>query len=167
MRRGQHQLNGLSEALVTLHDDSALKLCTCLQESREDPYHLPEGTVELPFYPPAWPVPLAKDGKTKVWKPVVLKQSLITNAPADLVKLRTVFHMPIEDAKDRLKMGLTRMKKLCREFNIKRWPYRKLASIQELVQQMEMVRLDAFGTRRLQVNSCVCYITRHRALECA
>jgi len=37
-----------------------------------------------------------------------------------------VFHLPIQTAADSLNMGQTWLKKICRDFAIERWPYRKL-----------------------------------------
>jgi hypothetical protein len=43
------------------------------------------------------------------------------------------FEMPIRDASQVLGISLTQLKRLCREFNISRWPYRRLNSIQRRI----------------------------------
>jgi RWP-RK domain len=58
-----------------------------------------------------------------------------------LEKLQSVFHLPINDAAKALDMGVTVLKKLCRDRGIKRWPYRKLSSVDKLIQSVEAVRL--------------------------
>ncbi|CAN1839624.1 Protein RKD1 [Linum perenne] len=41
--------------------------------------------------------------------------------------------MPITKAARELKVGLTALKKRCRELGVKRWPHRKLKSLQKLI----------------------------------
>ncbi|CAN1126828.1 Protein RKD3 [Linum perenne] len=41
--------------------------------------------------------------------------------------------MPITEAAKELNVGLTRLKKMCRELGIKRWPHRKLMSLTALI----------------------------------
>ena len=53
--------------------------------------------------------------------------------------VQTVFHLPISDAASKLGMGVTVLKKQCRRINIPRWPYRKLASIEKLIESVEKV----------------------------
>ena len=43
------------------------------------------------------------------------------------------FEMPIRDASQILGISLTQLKRLCREYNISRWPYRRLNSIQRRI----------------------------------
>ena len=45
--------------------------------------------------------------------------------------------MPIQDAAKLLNTGVTVLKRKCRQYNIPRWPYRKLKSIQNLYKSME------------------------------
>ena len=55
-------------------------------------------------------------------------------------KLRSVFHLPINDAAAALGMGVTVLKKECRDRDIKRWPYRKLSSVDKLIESVKAVR---------------------------
>ena len=57
-----------------------------------------------------------------------------------LEKLRSVFHLPINDAATALGMGVTVLKKLCRDRGIKRWPFRKLSSVDKLIESVKAVR---------------------------
>lgn len=47
--------------------------------------------------------------------------------------------MPISSAAKRFDIGLTLLKKRCRELGLKRWPYRKLKSMDKLLQSIESV----------------------------
>lgn len=61
--------------------------------------------------------------------------------------LQEVYHLPINEAADQLGIGVTVLKKYCRRFNIDRWPYRKLKSMDKLIQSVEEQRaLDPQGT---------------------
>jgi hypothetical protein len=54
-------------------------------------------------------------------------------------KVQSVFHLPIADAAPLLGLGVTALKKRCRRINIPRWPYRKLASLEKLIESVEKV----------------------------
>lgn len=58
-----------------------------------------------------------------------------------LKQVQEVFHLPISEAASKLGMGVTVLKKQCRKIGIPRWPYRKLASIEKLIQSVEKVIL--------------------------
>lgn len=48
------------------------------------------------------------------------------------------FYMPISQAAKELNIGLTFLKKRCRELGIPRWPHRKLMSIQALIKNVKV-----------------------------
>lgn len=48
------------------------------------------------------------------------------------------FYMPIAEAARELKVGLTFLKKRCRELGIRRWPHRKLMSLQALINNLKV-----------------------------
>ena len=48
------------------------------------------------------------------------------------------FYMPITQAAKELDVGLTLLKKRCRELGIKRWPHRKLMSLQTLIKNVQV-----------------------------
>lgn len=54
-------------------------------------------------------------------------------------KVQSVFHLPISEAAHALGVGVTVLKKQCRRINIPRWPYRKLASVEKLIESVEKV----------------------------
>ncbi|KAI4319143.1 hypothetical protein MLD38_032778 [Melastoma candidum] len=47
------------------------------------------------------------------------------------------FYMPITQAAKELNVGLTLLKKRCRELGIRRWPHRKLMSLQTLIRNVQ------------------------------
>ncbi|KAH1089107.1 hypothetical protein J1N35_016364 [Gossypium stocksii] len=49
------------------------------------------------------------------------------------------FYMPITKAAKELKVGLTLLKKRCRELGIRRWPHRKLMSLQTLTKNLQVL----------------------------
>eukprot|EP00983_Pelagomonas_calceolata_P052580 1142905-Pelagomonas_calceolata.AAC.3 len=48
-----------------------------------------------------------------------------------------VYHLPINEAAAQLQVGVTVLKKFCRQHNVGRWPYRKLLSVDKLVRSVE------------------------------
>lgn len=55
---------------------------------------------------------------------------------SDLVKY---FDMPIAEASKKLNVGLTVLKRKCREFGIPRWPHRKIKSLDSLIQNLQVL----------------------------
>uniref|UniRef100_A0A803NF72 RWP-RK domain-containing protein n=1 Tax=Cannabis sativa TaxID=3483 RepID=A0A803NF72_CANSA len=55
-------------------------------------------------------------------------------ALSDLAKY---FDLPIVEASRNLKVGLTVLKKKCREFGIPRWPHRKIKSLDSLIRDLQ------------------------------
>ncbi|KAK9145605.1 hypothetical protein Sjap_005508 [Stephania japonica] len=51
------------------------------------------------------------------------------------------FDMPITKAAKELKIGLTALKKRCRELNIERWPHRKIQSLKSLIHNVKELGL--------------------------
>ncbi|KAL9240549.1 hypothetical protein vseg_014754 [Gypsophila vaccaria] len=49
--------------------------------------------------------------------------------------------MPISKAAKELNVGLTVLKKRCRELNIKRWPHRKIKSLESLISNVKEMGL--------------------------
>lgn len=48
------------------------------------------------------------------------------------------FYMPITQAAREMNIGLTLLKKRCRELGIRRWPHRKLMSLQTLINNFQV-----------------------------
>lgn len=53
-------------------------------------------------------------------------------------EIRKYFDMPISKAAKELNVGLTVLKKRCRELNIKRWPHRKIKSLEALINNVKV-----------------------------
>ena len=56
----------------------------------------------------------------------------------DFEEIRKYFNMPISMAAKELNVGLTVLKKRCRELNIKRWPHRKIKSLEALITSVKV-----------------------------
>lgn len=56
-------------------------------------------------------------------------------ALSDLAKY---FDLPIVEASRNLNVGLTVLKKKCREFGIPRWPHRKIKSLDGLIRDLQV-----------------------------
>ncbi|KAJ8446224.1 hypothetical protein Cgig2_015995 [Carnegiea gigantea] len=54
-------------------------------------------------------------------------------------EIRKYFDMPISMAAKELKVGLTVLKKRCRELNIRRWPHRKIKSLKALISNVKVL----------------------------
>ncbi|KAJ4714367.1 RWP-RK domain containing protein [Melia azedarach] len=60
-------------------------------------------------------------------------------ARIDLKDLEKYFDLPILEASKNLNVGLTVLKKKCREFGIPRWPHRKIKSLDGLIHELQEV----------------------------
>uniref|UniRef100_A0ACD5V959 Uncharacterized protein n=1 Tax=Avena sativa TaxID=4498 RepID=A0ACD5V959_AVESA len=77
--------------------------------------------------PAAAPVPMTTD---RVRSEKVLTFELVSQ----------YFYLPITQAARELKVGLTALKKRCRELGIPRWPHRKMKSLQALISNVEVLQ---------------------------
>ncbi|KAF3789350.1 RKD1 protein [Nymphaea thermarum] len=53
------------------------------------------------------------------------------------VELSKYFYMPITQAAKKMDVGLTVLKKKCREYGIPRWPHRKMKSLRSLIRSVQ------------------------------
>ena len=60
--------------------------------------------------------------------------------------IRDCFDLPEDQAAKKLKVSKTHLKRICREFNIRRWPYRRLKSYQSRISKAEKTISDAAAT---------------------
>ena len=63
--------------------------------------------------------------------------------------LASCFHMPSEQACRKLGIGLTVLKRQCRKFGIKRWPFRKIKSLDRLINNVSQGIVPSEGGRVL------------------
>ncbi|KAJ8536898.1 hypothetical protein K7X08_035299 [Anisodus acutangulus] len=61
----------------------------------------------------------------------------------ELDEIQRYFHVPITTAAKELRVGLTVLKKRCRELNIMRWPHRKLRSLRTLIHSVKEIGLTS------------------------
>ena len=68
-----------------------------------------------------------------------------------------MYDYPINEAADRLHVGVTVLKKYCRKFDIPRWPFRKLKSMEKLIKSFTEAKVksqasnDMAGVEEAQV----------------
>ncbi|EFC49200.1 RWP-RK domain-containing protein [Naegleria gruberi] len=62
------------------------------------------------------------------------------------------FDLPIKEAADALQISLTQLKRICRENDIPRWPYRKLQALQNKLQDLQdsLAQADELTKQRTQ-----------------
>ena len=76
-------------------------------------------------------------------RPLVMREREIS-----LEKLQAMYEHPISKAAAHLNIGVTVLKKYCRWYSIERWPYRKIHSVDKLIDQLN----------RLADNDVVCQV---------
>lgn len=69
----------------------------------------------------------------------------------DLVKY---FNLPIVEASKNLNVGLTVLKRKCREFGIPRWPHRKIKSLDTLIHNLQVIFVSTINTFRSHMQTC-------------
>ncbi|XP_022737066.1 protein RKD4-like [Durio zibethinus] len=62
-------------------------------------------------------------------------------APLELHEIQKYFDLPISKAAKEMNVGLTVLKKRCRELNIMRWPHRKIKSLKSLIKNVKELGL--------------------------
>ncbi|KAL6993362.1 hypothetical protein U1Q18_011479 [Sarracenia purpurea var. burkii] len=80
-------------------------------------------------------------------------------ALADLAKY---FDLPIVEASRNLKVGLTVLKKKCREFGIPRWPHRKIKSLDSLIRDLQA---EVEQQQQKDEAAAIVVVKRQRMLE--
>ncbi|GLJ15946.1 hypothetical protein SUGI_0263560 [Cryptomeria japonica] len=70
-------------------------------------------------------------------------------------ELSQYFHMPITQAAKELKVGLTVLKKRCREFGIPRWPHRKMKSLGNLINNIQELAKSNAGVSQARLANAV------------
>ena len=55
-----------------------------------------------------------------------------------LEEIKKYYHIPISEAAKEMNVGLTVLKRRCRQLNIMRWPHRKLKSYNSLIQNVKV-----------------------------
>ncbi|KAI3726885.1 hypothetical protein L1987_66691 [Smallanthus sonchifolius] len=72
------------------------------------------------------------------------------------------FYMPITQAAKELNVGLTLLKKRCRELGIRRWPHRKLMSLQTLINNVQQLGEDSSEIAKQKMKEAVMLLEKER-----
>ena len=104
---------------------------------------------------------LTADGERCAAKTTVRHRIARTDRVLSLEKLQSVYECPISKAAARLNIGVTVLKKYCRWYSIERWPYRKIHSVDKLMDQLneleddEVVAQVSFAAMNAQPAACL------------
>ncbi|GIL80952.1 hypothetical protein Vretimale_9341 [Volvox reticuliferus] len=60
-----------------------------------------------------------------------------SQADPTLTQIREFYHLPVEEASEQLGVNKSKLKRLCRENGVSRWPQRKLQSLVALRQHIQ------------------------------
>ncbi|CAL5043654.1 unnamed protein product [Urochloa decumbens] len=74
------------------------------------------------------------------------------------------FYMPIMQAARELNVGLTLLKKRCRELGIPRWPHRKMKSLQSLINNVQVLQEAGKATGEEQLREMVEMLQQEKQL---
>lgn len=85
---------------------------------------------------------LSEDQQTEQSEPGALSKKKTRAKSKDISRigledLTKYFDLPIAEASKKLKVGLTVLKRKCREFGIPRWPHRKIKSLDGLIRDLQ------------------------------
>ncbi|XP_073294282.1 uncharacterized protein [Primulina huaijiensis] len=102
--------------------------------------HIEDQAVELSNYRKICTVhdqeEVEKKELMKSWTPEVPVKNSSGSKVLTRQMISEYFYMPITQAAKELNVGLTLLKKRCRELGIQRWPHRKLMSLQTLIKNV-------------------------------
>ncbi|XP_077214076.1 protein RKD3-like [Tasmannia lanceolata] len=79
-------------------------------------------------------------------------------------ELSRYFYMPITQAAKELNVGLTLLKKRCRELGIPRWPHRKMKSLQTLIKNVQQLGKEDEEVDETQLRTAVEMLEQQRKL---
>ncbi|KAK1260722.1 Protein RKD2 [Acorus gramineus] len=79
-------------------------------------------------------------------------------------ELSRYFYMPITQAAKELNVGLTLLKKKCRELGIPRWPHRKMKSMQTLIQNVKELAKEDGELGEAQLKNALEILEREKKL---
>lgn len=125
-----------------------------------------EGNERLPLLCYAEEKEVVSSNNTRVV--VGADQQVRSDSEAAVLTFEVVsryFYMPIMQAARELNVGLTLLKKRCRELGIPRWPHRKMKSLQSLIKNVQVFLLSPISLPQLRVHNAlgqigVCIVTQ-------
>ncbi|KAL2339603.1 hypothetical protein Fmac_007543 [Flemingia macrophylla] len=71
-----------------------------------------------------------------------VKKNKTKSCALEFEQIKKYFGVPINEAAKRMDVGLTLLKRRCRELNIMRWPHRKLKSLQTIIDNVKELGLS-------------------------
>ncbi|XVF50114.1 hypothetical protein PTKIN_Ptkin04bG0069400 [Pterospermum kingtungense] len=74
------------------------------------------------------------------------------------------FYMPITQAANELNVGLTLLKKRCRELGIRRWPHRKLMSLQTLIKNVQELQKEEGEESEMKLREALEVLEREKKM---
>ncbi|XVE56922.1 hypothetical protein DITRI_Ditri04bG0049800 [Diplodiscus trichospermus] len=89
------------------------------------------------------------------------------NSSAKLLSRKVIshyFYMPITQAANHLNIGLTLLKKRCRELGIRRWPHRKLMSLRTLIKNVQELQKEEGEESERKLREAVEVLERERKM---
>ncbi|XP_048230510.1 protein RKD5 isoform X2 [Ricinus communis] len=104
-------------------------------------------------------IELRDPGRAAKKKKRAATEDIARIALEDLVKY---FDLPIVEASRNLKVGLTVLKRKCREFGIPRWPHRKIKSLDSLIRNLQE---EAERQKQENEDAAMAVAKRQRMLE--
>lgn len=115
-----------------------------------------EGNERLPLLCYAEEKEVVSSNNTRVV--VGADQQVRSDSEAAVLTFEVVsryFYMPIMQAARELNVGLTLLKKRCRELGIPRWPHRKMKSLQSLIKNVQVFLLSPISLPQLRVHNAL------------
>ena len=140
---GSSPLSSSSSSLRNLNSTSALsatEICDIGENDGAAPVHVK--------FSPARPFgvmcPAAGTKESALADNLRIKKTTLCKArskqlPVSLEELTAVYHLPREQAAASLRVGCTFLKKICRTYGIKRWPSRKLAALNNHIDELGLL----------------------------
>ncbi|KAL2961605.1 hypothetical protein AAZX31_17G097700 [Glycine max] len=93
------------------------------------------------------------------------REERINNSSCRTLSRKTIsqyFYMPISQAATELNVGITLLKKRCREVGIRRWPHRKLMSLQTLINNVQELGKEEGGESEEKLRSAIEILEREK-----
>ncbi|PKA53339.1 Protein RKD4 [Apostasia shenzhenica] len=82
-------------------------------------------------------------GECRLLESLPAKRRRSRSGEIGMEEIRAYFDMPITRAATKMNVGLTVLKKRCRDLGISRWPHRKMKSLNTLIQNIQVFNFHA------------------------
>ncbi|KAL9647898.1 hypothetical protein ABK040_008169 [Willaertia magna] len=139
MNTEQQQNNAESQNNTMLSTQEGLNI-TFTNENPMQEEQIQEETDAMEEVQPVKGKSKRKEKKSKPYNPSSATNVRKHRKNITFHDIAACFDMPIRDASQLLGISLTQLKRLCREFQIPRWPYRRLNSIQRRIEVLQIMQ---------------------------